>query len=270
MDLWHAALLGIVQGLTEFVPVSSSGHLILARYLLGLPGEDQIGFVFDVLVQMGTWVAVIVYFRQELLAIARDMLANIFQRKPATSEARIGWLVILATVPAVVVGWLLKDSMNGSLSSLTATGIFLFGKTILLAAAELIGRHNEGVEDMKASDALWIGAAQVLGLLPAISRSAATMFGGMTRDLRRRQAARFAFLMAVPVMPAAALVALLQLESLPSAADLVAPVIVGFVAAAIIGYITIRWLLHYLANRSLYPFAIYCAVLGALVLILAR
>lgn len=270
MNLWHAALLGVVQGLTEFVPVSSSGHLILARYLLGLPGEDQVGFIFDVLVQMGTWVAVVVYFRQELITIAKDMFANIFERKPATSEARIGWLVLLATVPAIIAGWLLKDSIIGTLTSMPATGILLIGTALLLAAAEFIGRHNEGVEDLKTGDALWIGFAQVLALLPAISRSAATMFGGMTRNLRRRQSARFAFLMAVPIMPAAAVVAFLQLETLPAANQILVPVVVGFLASAIVGYITIRWLLHYLANRSLFPFAIYCAVLGGLVLLLAR
>jgi undecaprenyl-diphosphatase len=122
------------------------------------------------------------------------------------------------------------------------------------------------MEDLKTSDAIWIGFSQILGLLPAVSRSAATLFGGMTRNLRRRQAARFAFLMAVPIMPAAAVVALMQFDAVPEARSLLLPIAIAFAAAAIVGYLSIRWLLHYLANRSFYPFAIYCVVLAALVL----
>ncbi len=266
MNLFHAALLGIIQGLTEFLPVSSSGHLILVRHLLGLPEEDMAAFIFDVLVQMGTWVAVIIYYRHELLVIGNNMFANLFRRKPATAEARLGWLILLATVPAVIAGWLLKDSIIGTLSSLPATGLLMLGTALLLVAAELVGHRLRAVEDLRPADAIWIGAAQTLALLPAISRSAATLFGGMARNLRRDQAARFAFLIAVPVMPAAAIVALLQLETLPQASSLLLPLAVGFLAAAVIGYLSIRWLLNYLATRSLFPFAIYCAIVGALVL----
>lgn len=268
MNLFHAVVLGIVQGLTEFLPISSSGHLILARHLLGLPDEDQAAFVFDVLVQMGTWVAVVIYYRRDLLTIAKDMLANLFQRKPATAEARLGWLVLLATIPAVLAGWLLKDSLAGALSSLPATGLLLIGTALLLVAAELIGRRQRRDEDLRPFDALWIGVSQILGLLPAISRSAATLFGGMTRNLDRRQAARFAFLMAVPILPAAAAVAALQLGSLPHPADLFLPIAVGFVAAGIVGYLTIRWLINYLSTHSLYLFAGYCTVLGLMILFL--
>ncbi len=269
MDLFHAALLGVVRGLTEFLPVSSSGHLILARHLLGLPDEDAAAFIFDVLIQMGTWVAVIIYYRHDLLVIGKDMFANLFQRKPASAEARLGWLILLATVPAVVAGWQLKDSIIGTLSSLPATGLLLMGTALLLVAAELIGHRQRAVEDLKPKDAVWVGVFQTLALLPAISRSAATLFGGMARNLRRRQAARFAFLMAVPVMPAAAVVALLQLETLPQASSLLLPLAVGFLAAAVVGYLSIRWLLNYLAAHSLFPFAIYCAIVGVLVLFLA-
>ncbi len=270
MNLLQAALLGIIQGLTEFLPVSSSGHLILVRHLLGLPKEDTPAFVFDVLVQMGTWVALVLYYREELLIIAKDMLANFFQHKPASAEARLGWLVLLATIPAVIGGWLLKDSLAGALSGLPATGWLLLGTALLLVAAELLGHRQRTDEELKPMDALWIGAAQILGLLPAISRSAATLFGGMTRNLRRRQAARFAFLMAVPIMPAAAVVAVLQLETLPQGGGLLLPLAIGFLAAALVGYLTIRWLLNYLATHSLFPFAVYCSVVGILVLFFAH
>lgn len=266
ITLLQAALLGVVQGLTEFLPISSSGHLILARHLLNLPFEDQSAFIFDVLVQLGTWVAVVVYFWSDLVEIAKGMLAGL-RGKPAGEQGRLGWLVILATIPAVIAGWLLKDS-NEQFAGLTLTGGFLILNALLLAAAEWFDKRQREVTDLRAADAAWIGLTQILGLLPAVSRSAATLFGGMTRNLRRRQAARFAFLMAVPIMPAAAVVAFWQLETLPEAGSLLLPLLAGFAAAAIVGYISIRWLLRYLADHSFYPFAIYCAVLGALVLLL--
>jgi len=263
MTLLQAALLGIVQGLTEFLPVSSSGHLILTRHLLGLGSENKTAFVFDVLVQMGTWLALLVYYRQDLLAIGRDMLSK-DARKAKPSYARLGWLIIVATFPAIVVGWWLKDSMAGELSGLTATGFFLLGTALLLVVAEVFGRRKLNVAQLTAGDALWIGFFQSLALLPGVSRSAATLSGGMTRNLSRPQAARFAFLMAVPVMPGAALVAWLQLGNLAEASALWMPLLVGFVASAIVGYFCIRWLINYLSKRSLYPFAAYCIVVGIL------
>lgn len=266
MTLLQAAVLGVVQGLTEFLPISSSGHLILARNWLGLSAEGSAAFAFDVLIQLGTWLAVLAYFWRDLLAISRDMLAGL-RGAAVTAQARLGWLVALATLPAIVFGWLLKDSMD-QFSGLVVTGIFLIVNGLLLVLAEWLGKGGRTTADMTSKDALWIGFSQVLGLLPAVSRSASTLFGGMTRNLERRQAARFAFLMAVPVLPAAGVVALLQLEALPEAGSLLAPLLVGFVASAVVGYIAIRWLLNYLATHSFYPFAIYCTLLGALVLIL--
>lgn len=265
MTLLQAAFLGIVQGLTEFIPVSSSGHLIIARHLLGLPAEDGQAFIFDVLVQLGTWLAVIIFFRHDLLEIGGDMLAGL-RGKPGP-HAKLGWLVLLATLPAVVVGWLVQDNAE-QFAGLQVTAIFLLLNAALLVTAEWFDKRKREMEDLKTSDAVWIGFSQVLGLLPAVSRSAATLFGGMTRNLRRRQAARFAFLMAVPIMPAAAVVALMQFDAVPEARSLLLPIGVAFVAAAAVGYLSIRWLLHYLANRSFYPFAIYCTVLAALVLLI--
>jgi undecaprenyl-diphosphatase len=265
MTLLQAAILGIVQGLTEFIPVSSSGHLILARGLLGLPTADASAFIFDVLVQLGTWLAVLVYFRSNLIQIGSDMLAGL--RGQPGPNARLGWLVLLATLPAVVAGWLLQGGAE-QFSGLTLTAVFLLVDAALLVAAEWLDRRQRSLQDLRPADALWVGAAQVLALLPAVSRSASTLFGGMSRNLQRRDAARFAFLMAVPIMPAAAVVALLHLGELPNAAALIPPLGFGFVAAAIIGYLSIRWLLAYLATRSFYPFAIYCALLGALILLL--
>jgi len=265
MNLLQAILLGAVQGLTEFIPVSSTGHLLLARLLLGLHQDLQSGFVFDLLIQMGTWLAVVIYYWQDLIAITGDMLKSL--RGQPAPQARMGWLLILATIPAVIVGWLFRDSMTGVMSGLGATGLFLLVNAAFLVVAELFDTRKLSAKDLTERDALWIGAFQASALLPAISRSAATISGAMTRNLRRRQAARFAFLMAVPIMPAAAVVGLLDLSSLPKTNNFLFPLLLGFLASLVIGYISIRWLLNYLSTRSLYPFAIYCAAVGLLAIL---
>ncbi|MEX1071844.1 MAG: undecaprenyl-diphosphate phosphatase [Anaerolineales bacterium] len=266
MSLFEATILGIVQGLTEFIPVSSSGHLILARHVFGMQIANEPAFIFDVLVQMGTWVAVLIHYRRDLIAISADMLKGL--RGQPAPQARLGWLILLATLPAIVVGWWLRHSMAGELSSLTATGLFLLATALLLVIAELFGRRNRDATELHVAGALWIGVFQALALFPAISRSAATLSGGMTRNLTRVQAARFAFLMAVPVMPGAATVALLDLGRLPEGDGLFAPLAIGFLVSAIVGYISIRWLLNYLSAHSLFPFAVYCIAVGAVAILL--
>jgi undecaprenyl-diphosphatase len=263
MDLIHAILLGIVQGATEFLPISSSGHLILARNLMGLQEYSQTAFVFDVLIQMGTWFAVVIFYWRDLMAIGRAMLFD-----ARSTQARLGWLIALATVPAVIFGWLLKDSMSGNLSGLSISGLFLIVNAVMLSLAEFAGRRVRNLDAAKPADALVIGGFQVLALLPAISRSASVLAGGMLRNFTRPEAARFAFLIAVPVMPAAALVAWLDLGSLPDAQGLMLPLAAGFIASAVVGYLAIRWLLGYLSRSSLFPFAFYCLGIGALALIL--
>ncbi len=265
MNLLQAILLGIVQGLTEFIPVSSTGHLLLVRQLLGMHEEVRAAFVFDLLIQMGTWVAVVAFYWHDLIAIARDILRGL--RGEPAPQARLGWLLVVATIPAVIVGWLAKDSMTGVVSGLAATGLFLLANATLLFAAELIGSRKKNLDEINNSDALLIGIFQASALLPAISRSAATLSGAMLCNLDRQQAARFTFLLAVPIMPAAAVVGLLDLKSLPSANELVLPLILGFLASMIIGYLSIRWLLNYLSSRSLIPFAIYCAAVGLLAIL---
>lgn len=266
MNLIEASLLGLVQGLTEFLPISSSGHLILARALMGLHQEDQLAFIFDVLVQMGTWLAVVIYFWRDLVAIAGDMLRRL--RGQPAPQARLGWLIILATIPAVLAGWWMKDSVAGVFSGLAPTGWFLIANALLLSIAELFGRRTRSLESANTTDALTIGAFQVLALLPAVSRSASTLAGGMVRNFTRSQAARFAFLMAVPIMPAAAVVALIDLGGVPQADGLLLPLLFGFAFSALFGYLTIRWLLNYLSHRPLYPFVIYCLVVGVATLLL--
>ncbi len=269
MTYLQAIVLGIVQGLTEFIPVSSSGHLVLVPHLLGWEFSPAQAFVFDVLVQWGTLFAVFIYFRRDLVTIGLAFARGVVEGRPfADPDARMGWYLVLATLPAVVVGLVGKDLIASAFASPRATGIFLLGTALLLVIAERVGHRNRTMEEMTWGDALWIGCSQVLALLPGISRSGSTIAGGMTRHLDRPSAARFSFLMSVPVMVGAGVLALKDLAALPTMDHFLLPLLAGFLAALVSGYIAIRWLLAFLGNHSLYGFAAYCILLGLLVLLL--
>ncbi len=267
MTFLQSFLLGIVQGLTEFLPISSSAHLVLVPFLFGWKIPANEAFIFNVLVQDGTLVAVILYFWKDLWAIGRAFLLGLLRRQPfADPNARMGWYLILATLPAGILGLLIKDLVEAAFASPVATAIFLLVTAGLLLAAERIGKRSRPLETLTWLDALWMGIAQALAIFPGISRSGATITGGMLRHLDRPSAARFSFLMSVPVMLAAGLLALLDLFNLPNLSSMVLPVATGFITAAVTGYLSIRWLLGYLARRSLTGFAIYCAIAGLIAL----
>lgn len=269
MSFFQSIVLGIIQGLTEFLPISSSAHLVIAPYLFGwkIPADEA--FVFDVLVQVGTLVAVIVYFWKDLVAILSAVLTGLVRGKPfATPDARLGWYIVLATIPAGVIGLLLQKDVEAAFNSVRATAILLLVTAALLVIGEVVGRRNRNISSIDWKDSLWIGFSQAISIFPGISRSGSTMTGGMTRHLDRPSAARFAFLMAVPVMLAAGLLAGLDLRKIPGWTSFLPVVTAGFATAAVVGYFAIRWLLRYLTRNSLYIFAIYTALLGAVVLIL--
>lgn len=268
MSIWQAIVLGFVQGVTEFLPISSSGHLVLVPHFLGWEFSQQAVFVFDVLVQWGTLLAVIIYFWQDLINIIMAFLRGIIDRKPfATHDARMGWNLILATIPAVVLGFLLKDTVEAAFSNPRITGVFLLVTAAILVIAEVAGKRQRSLEQLTWIDALWIGFAQVLALFPGVSRSGSTIAGGMTRNLDRPAAARFSFLMSIPVMLGAGSLALVDLFQTPSLSSLIPPLLVGFFVALVSGYIAIRWLLTYLTRHSLYVFAIYCTLIGVLAIV---
>lgn len=265
MTLIQSILLGILQGLTEFLPISSSGHLVVIPHLLGwnIPADEA--FLFNVLVQVATLVAVIAYFWKDLIAIFKAVLGGLARRAPlADPQARLGWLIIAATIPAGVIGLLIQDLVEQAFASLLATGIFLLVTAGLLALAERLGKRQRDLENLRLSDALWIGLAQAAAIFPGVSRSGATITGGMLRGLERPAAARFSFLMSIPIMLAAGLLAGLDLVEIPNFSRLLPLFIPGFIAAAVTGYFSIRWLLGYLTRRPLTVFVYYCLALGLL------
>jgi undecaprenyl-diphosphatase len=271
MSIIQSIILGIVQGLTEFLPISSSGHLVIIPYLFGWHFNAREAFVFDVLVQVATLVAVFAYFWNDVVGILRATSLGLLNRKPFDDpQARLGWLLVLASLPAGLIGLALKSAVERAFASPAATGFFLLVTAGLLLVAERVGGRLRTLESLNWKDALWVGLAQALAIFPGISRSGATIAGGMTRDLQRPSAARFSFLMSIPIMLAAGLIAVLELLiEYPNYPSLLPTFLPGFLAAAITGYLSIRWLLSYLTRRPLYVFSIYCAAVGSLVLILS-
>lgn len=269
MTIFHAIILGVIQGITEFLPISSSGHLVLAPYFFGWKIPEEQVFPFGVLVQMGTLVAVIAYFWRDLVRIVGGFVAAIWNRKPfGTLSARQGWYLLLASVPAGLIGVLLKPLVEQAFNSPAATAYFLFGTAFLLLLSERVGKNSRDLDEITWQDALWIGAFQALAIFPGVSRSGATITGGMTRHLRRKDAGRFSFILSMPVMLAAGIFSLFDLFKLPGLELLIVPLAIGVLVAAVVGYFSIGWLLSFLQRRSLTSFAVYCASLGALTLIM--
>jgi len=268
MTVLQSMILGIVQGLTEFLPISSSAHLVLVPHLLGWKFPAEEAFVFDVLVQVATLVAVFAYYWADVRNILTGFFIALRQGKPfANPQARLGWFIVIGTLPAGFIGLALKDTVEAAFNSPTATALFLFVTAALLIVAERVGKRNKTVEGITWVDALVVGFFQAVSIFPGISRSGATMTGGMTRGLERPAAARFSFLLSMPIMLAAGLLAGKDLLAMPGLGNMLLVFIPGFIVAAITGYLAIRWLLGYLVHHSLWVFSIYCIVLASAVLI---
>ena len=271
MSIFQALILGIVQGLTEYIPVSSTAHLILVPWLFGWTFDPNAKVVFDILIQWGTLVGVVIYFWHDIWAIARAVIDGLVHRQPfASFEARLGWLVVVATIPAVVIGVFVEKYLVQLYEMYALISIVMMLGGVLMLAAERFGRRTHELTQMAWLDALIIGAWQVLAFVPGISRSSATISGGMLRHFKRDEAARFSFLMSIPALLGAGVVALKDLFGTPGLlTSLAAPLVAGFLAAAITGYFSIRWLLGYLKSKSLNIFIIYRFVFGGLCLVVA-
>ncbi|MBE3066211.1 MAG: undecaprenyl-diphosphatase UppP [Chloroflexi bacterium] len=263
MNLFQSFLLGLLQGLTEFIPVSSTAHMLIGQQLLGIPANDAM-FSFLILVQLGTILSLIVYFWKDLLKLVKAFFA-----KPlSTQENKLGWFIIVATLPALVFGYLLKSAVEALFKTpLLEAAIRLLITAVVLALAEWLGKRNRSLEKMTWLDALFVGIAQVIAIFPGASRSGTTIGAGMARGLDRPSAARFAFLMSVPVMLAAGGYQSLDLLNMSGLGSFLPLLAVGFVSAAIVGWLAVRWLLGYLNKHSLYVFAVYCAVIGIICLV---
>ncbi len=268
MTIWQALILGIVQGITEFLPISSSGHLVITPFLLNWSIPEEYIFPFDVLVQMGTLVAVIIYFRKYLISIVVAVFKGIINKDPfGTNDAKLGWLVVLSTIPAIFGGLFLEDQVEAAFQSIQFTAFFLLFTALMLWLAEILSDRIKKMEEISTLDAFIIGCFQVLAIFPGVSRSGSTIAGGLLRKLKREEAAKFSFLMSIPVMLGAGVMSINDLVNLPDLSSFLPLLLVGFVAAGIVGFLSIHWLLQFLNKNKLSYFSIYCVVLSIITLV---
>ena len=272
MPVWKAALLGLVQGLAEFLPISSSGHLKLAEHFLGLPIDTMLSF--DVLLHVATLLAILIYFRADLLNVFGGFLTSIprvcrkggWQALDSAPEARLGWLVMLTMVPTGIIAVLFADVVETAPVLVVSVMLVLTGCLNLYADRKVRQSEGRGLERLTARDALLLGLAQSVALMPGISRSGTTIAAGLNRGLDRDAAPRFAFLMAIPAIAAAAVKELPQLGDgapLPLASG-----VVGFGIAFASGYWAMRTIFALVKRGNLRGFAYYCWIVGAVTLVM--
>jgi undecaprenyl-diphosphatase len=270
MSLLEAILLGIVQGLTEFLPISSSGHLILVPWLQDytyLQDHESFHKTFDVALHAGTLVAVIGYFRHDLWNMATGVLRSLRERRIETTDQRLGWAVVVGTVPAVIVGGLGENWIDENLGEPWMIAILLIVFGLVLAVADRLPERRE-MESLSVKDGLYLGMAQAAALAPGVSRSGVTISAGRAMGLNRDAAARFAFLLLVPAVAGATVLKTVEAvnEGLPD--GVIGPMIAGMIAAAASSYAAIAWMLRYVRTHSYDVFVIYRVALGLGVLTL--
>ena len=266
MGLFEALVLGIIQGLTEFLPISSSGHLVLVPAVLRW---DSPSLVFDTTVHLATLVAVVAVFWRDLIKMIVSWGNGLRLGRPfMTVESRLAWWVILATLPGILAGFFLEKTFESLFARPNVVGAFLLLTALLLVLAEVFGRHRRSISGITWLDSLLIGIGQAAAIAPGVSRSGATIAIGMLRGLTREAAARFSFILSIPIIAGAGLMQLVKLVNQGGLQAEALPLLVGFLAAAVCGYVAIRLLLAYIRKRPLYPFAVYCVIVGVLSLVI--
>jgi undecaprenyl-diphosphatase len=268
VSLIEAIVLGIVQGLTEFLPISSTAHL---RIVPAFFGWEDPGAAFTAVTQLGTMVAVLAYFRADLWRIARAWTGSVLRReRPVSLDARLGWYIAIGTVPIVIFGVLFERQIETGARSLYLMGTTLIILGFVLLLAERVGSRSRPLEDMSLREGVLVGFAQAAALVPGVSRSGATITAGLFLGLDRRAAARFSFLLSVPAVVLSGLFQLLGIvRGEPGESGGVVGLVVATLLAFAVGYASIAFLLRYLANHSTAVFVAYRVALGTLVLVLA-
>ncbi len=265
MSTLEAIVLGLVQGLTEFLPISSSGHLRIVPAMLGW--EDP-GAGFTAVIQLGTMAAVLIYFRADLWRIAIAWLREL--RTPirqSSQDAKLGWFIVLGTIPISIFGFVFSDQIESGARSLYLIGSALILFSFVMVLAERVGAQRRALTEMNGRDGLFVGMAQALALIPGISRSGATISAGLLRGFDRVAAARYSFLLSVPAVVLSGLFELRKIgeDGSASAGATAVATLVAFAS----GYLAIAWLLRYLSTHTLGVFVVYRIALGVLVLGLA-
>jgi undecaprenyl-diphosphatase len=267
LELIEAMFLGIVQGLTEFLPVSSSGHLLLGQYFLGLD-QARFGLSFDVALHLGTLLAVVSFFWRDLVRMALAFLRSLRHRDFSDPDQRLAYLIIASTVPAALMGYFLEDFFDTVVRSpwIVAFNLVLVG--VLFIVGEAVGRRTRQASKLTFVEAAGVGVAQATALVPGVSRSGATITLGLFLGLRREAAARFSFLMSVPIIAGAGALKLREIVSAGIGGYDALLFGAGFVSSAVVGYLAIRFFLRFVVDHSLRAFAYYRFGLAAVVVAL--
>ena len=270
--MFEALFLGLIQGLTEFLPISSSAHLRFAGEFL--PSASDPGATFTAITQIGTEIAVLIYFRRDIIRIASAWVGRVLLRRDSVSQStqdvRLGWLIILGSLPIVILGYLFQENIRNTFRSLWLIAIVMIVFGAILGIADKFGRSQRDITTLSSPHGLSYGFAQALALVPGVSRSGATIAMGRTLGYTRESALRFSFLLAVPAVFGSGFY---ELQGAISDGDSNAPYTLGetfgaTLVAFIVGYIVIAWLMKFITTRSFMPFIIYRITLGSLILIL--
>jgi undecaprenyl-diphosphatase len=270
LNIFAAAFLGIIQGLTEFLPISSSAHLQIASQLVGvtnLPKPVLTAFIASI--QLGTELAVLIYFFKDIVRIVKAWLASLLRKNTASQfqkqDAKLGWLIIIGSLPVVVVGLAFKDLIENQLRNLWVAGVMLIVFGIVLAVSDRIGKRQKGIDSLSVRDGVLFGLGQALAVIPGVSRSGGTISVGMLLGYSRQAAARYSFLLAIPAVLASGLY-----EFANSYRDLPADLLIGTAIATVFAFITgfgvIVGFLRYLNRGSFMPFVIWRVVIGIAVI----
>lgn len=267
----QAAFLGIIQGLTEFIPISSSGHLVLVPKLFGwntFVTTKGMTTAFDVALHMGTLLALLVFFRHEWVSLIKAFFRS-FRHRPAdwSRPMRVAWMLVLASIPAAIAGALLNNVIEGHLRAPLTVAIFLLFGAGVMIAAETLGSRSREFKQLNAKDATVVGFAQVLALAPGVSRSGITISAGMLDNLDREAATHFAFLMSAPIIAGSGLYEAVKIARDGFPAHGPGVFAAGFITSAVAGFLAINWMMNFMKKHTLKPFIIYRIALAVLVFI---
>ncbi|HYR43133.1 MAG TPA: undecaprenyl-diphosphatase UppP [Terriglobia bacterium] len=263
MTTFQAIIYGIVQGLTEFLPISSTAHLILLPWAAGWPDP---GLSFDVALHLGTLVALLIYFRADWIALISSALGIIRGRTQAPG-ARMVMQIVVATIPGAIAGALFEHKVEDALRAPQVIALMLIALALVLVVAELMGRRKKSLNEISWGDAIAVGVAQAFAIIPGVSRSGVTITAGLFRGLKRDAAARFSFYLSTPIIAGAVGKRSLEILKAGATVEQLTPFIVGILASGIVGYLAIAFLMRYLQTHTTYLFVYYRVALGIAVLL---
>lgn len=266
MDPIEAIVLGAVQGLTEFLPISSTAHLILVPWFMRWPDP---GLSFDVALHLGTLIALLIYFRWDWIALAMSAV-NLVRGRTSDPKARMAFFIITATIPGALAGALFEHTVEEKLRDPRVISFTLIALALVLVIAEVTGRRKKTIDEISWIDAMFVGLAQSLAIVPGVSRSGVTITAGLFRGMKRDASARFSFLLSTPIIAGAVAKKCLDIAQLGLTASQLSPFILGIISAGIVGYLSIAFLLRYLQTHNTFLFVYYRIALGIVVLLAFR